>query len=165
MWDTSTDSHNAISPPKNQRGEEMKENYEEQLERLRRMAAGDATWDLSDHDRAAIDTVLCIVDKKGKFVLEWRSESEENDNNPAYSAYLGQWKMGTYYYDKEKNNWHAYSRQFLETSDPFQKPESAEKWVEDLANEFLNDVACELKGQVALLIAENDRLCKLLSEK
>lgn len=39
------------------------EAYIEQLERLRLMASGDPTWDLSDNDRAALSSVLGRLDE------------------------------------------------------------------------------------------------------
>ena len=40
----------------------MSESHKEQISRLRLMAAGDATWDLSDNDRAAIGMALqCTI--------------------------------------------------------------------------------------------------------
>lgn len=39
------------------------ESFADQISRVRGMAAGGETWDLSDNDRAALNTVLEVLDK------------------------------------------------------------------------------------------------------
>ncbi|MBE3140095.1 MAG: hypothetical protein IMZ53_05885 [Thermoplasmata archaeon] len=107
-----------------------------------------------------------------RFNIEWTETTEENNGNPTFDAYIGRWKLGTVYRDVDEVNdsdmhtWKAYSRFFMDTTGTkICGYEEAEKWLEDMINDFLNDIAKELMGQLALCIAENERLCQQLAEK
>lgn len=65
----------------------MSESMTEQIERVRGMASGDATWDLSENDIAALKTVLERHDAAEKAVLYLASRLQEDPNVGYYCGY------------------------------------------------------------------------------
>jgi hypothetical protein len=52
----------------------MSESFSEQVERVKSMARGDATWDLSDNDTAALKAILVKLEEQGKQNRDLRNE-------------------------------------------------------------------------------------------
>ena len=53
------------------------ESFSEQVERVKSMARGDGTWDLSDNDQAALKTLLAKLEEQGKNNRALRKELED----------------------------------------------------------------------------------------
>lgn len=65
----------------------MSESMAEQIERVRGMAAGDETWDLSPNDISALKTVMESRDAAEKAVLYFAQRMGEDPNVGYYCGY------------------------------------------------------------------------------
>ena len=100
--------------------------------------------------------------------LTWE-EKTPDDGEIVFNAYLGKWKVGTTYTLNDQKGWYGYSRLVMDTIGGNETivltMEEVREWMEKIVSKFLEDVASDLKGQIALLIMENENLCKQLAEK
>ena len=101
-------------------------------------------------------------------LLTWK-EKTPDDGEITFDAYLGKRKVGTIYTLNDQRGWYGYSRLVMDTTGGNETivltMEEVREWMEKIIDRFLEDVSSDLKGQIALLIIENDNLCQQLAEK